>query len=148
VKFGSATIVEKLASLELQPPSGAAAAVYDKPIAVRLLYEDPDSQEEHYLVRYPAGVNGRPHRHTAAHTIVVLDGRLDANGHVIGPGAYAHFPAGEAMRHQATEDGPCLFVILFHGPFDVEPLEENDSREDRQRPERGPASISPAQWPL
>jgi hypothetical protein len=24
------------------------------------------------------------------------------------------------MRHQAVEDGPCLFVILFHGPFDVQ----------------------------
>jgi quercetin dioxygenase-like cupin family protein len=60
------------------------------------------------------------HRHTAAHTIVVLEGQLDVNGHVIGPDAYAHFPAGEPMRHQAAGNGPCLFVLLFHGPFDVE----------------------------
>ncbi|TMB91538.1 MAG: cupin domain-containing protein, partial [Chloroflexi bacterium] len=84
------------------------------------LYNDPGSGEEHYLIRYPAGLRGRTHRHTAAHTIVVLEGQLDANGQVIGPGAYAHFPAGEAMRHQAAADGPCLFVVLFHGPFDVQ----------------------------
>jgi quercetin dioxygenase-like cupin family protein len=74
---------------------------------------------EHYLVRYPAGLTGRPHQHTAAHTIIVLEGRLEANGRVIGPGSYAHFPAGEVMRHQAAGDCPCLFVLLFHGPFDV-----------------------------
>jgi Cupin domain len=66
-----------------------------------------------------AGLTGRPHQHTAAHTIIVLEGQLDANGRVIGPGSYAHFPAGEVMRHQAAGDGPCLFVLLFHGPFDV-----------------------------
>jgi quercetin dioxygenase-like cupin family protein len=120
VKYGAATIVEQLRALELKQPGAAAAAVYDQPIGLRLLYEDPHSGEEHYLVRYPRGVQGRVHRHTAAHTIVVLEGRLDANGQIVGPGSYAHFPAGEPMRHQATEDGPCLFVLLFHGPFDVE----------------------------
>ncbi|TME28733.1 MAG: cupin domain-containing protein [Chloroflexi bacterium] len=115
-----ATIVAQLRSLELQEPGAAAAAVYDQPIALRLLFEDQASGAEHYVVRYPTGLLGRVHRHTAAHTIVVLEGWLDANGQVIGPGSYAHFPAGEPMRHQATENGPCLFVLLFHGPFDVE----------------------------
>jgi quercetin dioxygenase-like cupin family protein len=124
VKYGSATIVDHLRALELQEPGAAAAAIYDRPIGLRLLYQDPASGEEHYLVRYPAGVRGRPHRHTAAHTIVVLEGQLDANGHVIGPGAYVHFPPGEPMQHQATADEPCLFVLLFHGAFDVEALSE------------------------
>jgi quercetin dioxygenase-like cupin family protein len=124
VRYGSATIVDHLRSLELQEPGAAAAAIYDRPIALRLLYQDPASGEEHYLVRYPAGVRGRLHRHTAAHTIVVLEGRLDANGQVIGPGAYVHFPPGEPMQHQATVDEPCLFVLLFHGAFDVEALSE------------------------
>lgn len=117
---GKATIVDRLSSLELAPPGEAAAAVYDKAIALRLLFEDRESGAEHYLIRYPAGLHGRTHRHTAAHTIVVLEGRLDANGQVIGPGAYAHFPAGEPMKHQSTDEGSCLFVIIFHGPFDVE----------------------------
>ncbi|MBV9545137.1 MAG: cupin domain-containing protein [Chloroflexi bacterium] len=120
----AATIVGELRSLELREPGAAAAAVYDQPIGLRLLYEDPVSGEEHYLVRYPRGLKGRLHRHTAAHTIVVLEGQLEANGEVIGPGSYAHFPAGEPMRHQATEDGPCLFVLLFHGAFDVEAVDE------------------------
>jgi len=118
------TIVDQLHSLELREPGDAAAAVYDRPIGLRLLFEDPLSGEEHYLVRYPSGLKARVHRHTAAHTIVVLEGRLDVNGRVIGPGAYAHFPAREPMRHQATEDGPCLFVLLFHGRFDVEIVSE------------------------
>ena len=124
MKYGSATVVDQLRSLELQEPGAEAAAIYDQPIALRLLYQDPSSGDEHYLVRYPAGVRGRRHRHTAAHTIVVLDGRLAANGQTIGPGAYVHFPPGEPMQHQATADEPCLFVLLFHGPFDVEALSE------------------------
>jgi quercetin dioxygenase-like cupin family protein len=64
---------------------------------VRLLYEDPDSGAEHYLIRYPAGLNACLHRHTAAHTIVVLKGRLAVN-EVIGPGASCHFPAGETLN--------------------------------------------------
>jgi len=117
--LGSAVVLDGLDSLPLSAPGGAAAAVYDREIGIRLLHQDAASGEEHYLVRYPAGLRGRPHRHTAAHTIVVLDGRLRANGAVIGPHAYAHFPAGEVMHHEAAADEPCLFVLIFHGAFDV-----------------------------
>ncbi len=118
--YGRAIIVDDLMSLELTRPGSAAAAVYDRAIELRELLVDPGTREEHYLVRYPAGVRGRTHRHSAAHTIVVLDGHLDANGQTIGPGSYAHFPAGETMRHQAAANEACLFVVLFHGAFDVE----------------------------
>src|SRR6476469_5219365 len=111
MEYGAATIVDELSSMELTEPSAAAAAVYDQPIGLRLLYEEPGG-EEHYLVRYPAGLRGRPHQHTAAHTIVVVEGQLDANGRVIGPGSYAHCPARQVMRHQAAGDAPCLFVLL------------------------------------
>ncbi len=124
ITYGQATIVDQLRSLELENPGAAAAAVYDQAIGLRLLHQDPDSGEELYLIRHPVGVKGRLHTHTAAHTIVVIEGRLEANGLVIGPGAYAHFPAEEAMRHQATGHEPCLFVILFHGPFDVKVVDE------------------------
>jgi quercetin dioxygenase-like cupin family protein len=90
---------------------------------LRLLYQDPDSAAAHYLIRYPAGLKTRLHRHTAAHTIVVLEGRLEVNQQVIGP-AYCHFPPGEAMKHAPAEDGPCLFVIMLHGPVDVQPLDQ------------------------
>jgi quercetin dioxygenase-like cupin family protein len=111
--------IENVSSLERRVPGSAAAAVYDRPIELRLLYEDAQTGEEHYVVRYPPGTRGRAHQHRAAHTILVLDGRLEANGRVFGPGSYVHFPAGEIMTHQATAGEPCLFVLLFHGPFDV-----------------------------
>jgi quercetin dioxygenase-like cupin family protein len=120
MEHDAATIIDDLASLELQEPGAAAAGVYDRPIGLRLLYEDRDSGEEHYLIRYPAGTTGYLHRHTAAHTFVVLEGRLQADDQIIGPGAYAHFPAGVTMRHQAAGDEACLFVAIFHSPFDVE----------------------------
>jgi quercetin dioxygenase-like cupin family protein len=67
-------------------------AVYDRPIGLRLLYEDPRSGAEHYLVRYPAGMQAQWHRHSAGHTIAVLQGRMHVNGEVIGPGSYCHYP--------------------------------------------------------
>ena len=117
--YGKAVIAEDLTALEFHQPSGNAAAVYDQPIGLHLLYEDLGSGAEHYVVRYPAGVRCRAHTHTAAHTIVVIDGRLEVNGRVIGAGSYAHFPANEPMRHQAAGDAPCHFILIFHGPFDV-----------------------------
>jgi quercetin dioxygenase-like cupin family protein len=119
-------VVDGLATLDLAAPQDAtAAAVYDQPIGIRLLFQDPTSGEEHYLVRYPQGVRGRAHRHTAAHTMVVLEGQLDIGSRVVGPGSYVHFPGQTSMRHQATVDGPCLFVLIFHGPFDVEIVAES-----------------------
>jgi quercetin dioxygenase-like cupin family protein len=97
--------------------------IYDQPIGLCLLHQDARSGAEHYLVRYPAGLTTRIHRHTAAHTIVVLEGRLVANGQVVGPGAYCHFPAGQPMQHAPAADESCLFITIFDGPFDVEPVD-------------------------
>jgi|SRR5919198_1327549 quercetin dioxygenase-like cupin family protein len=117
--YGSAIVVDGLASLELRP---SRSVIYDREIELRSLYEDPESGAEHYIIRYPAGVRTKRHRHTASHTIIVLTGRLEVNGRVVGPGSYSHFPAGQAMGHQPV-DGPCLFVIMFDGPVDVQVVE-------------------------
>lgn len=121
MEYGRAIVVDGLRSLELGP---SKSVIYDRGISLRLLYEDPGSGAEHYLIRYPAGLRTRLHRHTAAHTIVVLDGRLEVNGQVIGPGSYGHFPAGEAMRHAPADGGDCLFVIIFDGPVDAQPIDQ------------------------
>lgn len=109
-----------LGSLDLDP---SQPVIYDRPIGLRPLYQDPASGAEHYLVRYPAGLVAGWHRHSAAHTIVLLEGRLEVNGEVVGPGSYCHFPAGVTMQHAPVGDEPCLFINVFHGPSDVEPVD-------------------------
>jgi quercetin dioxygenase-like cupin family protein len=118
--FGSALVYDRLPEAETRP---SRLAIYDREIGVRLLHRDPRSGAEHYLIRYPGGLKVRRHRHTAAQTVVVLEGQLRVNGRVIGPGAYCHFPAGEPMHHAPAGGAPCTFVSLFDGPADVEPLE-------------------------
>jgi len=132
---GAAVIVDDLAGVELRETS---QPVFE----LRLLYEDPRSGAEHYLVRYPRGLVAQWHRHTAAHTIVVLEGALEVNGQRIGPGSYCHFPAAEPMHHAPAPGESCLFVILFDGPFDVEPVRalarprSSITGQDRGRPSR------------
>lgn len=123
MEYGQAIIFDHLDSVETDR---SQPVIYDREIGVRLLYEDPDSGAGHYLIRYPAGLNARLHRHSASHTIVVLQGRLAVNDEVIGPGAYCHFPAGETMFHAPAGAEDCLFVTIFHGPFDVEALGDGD----------------------
>lgn len=120
MRYGRAIVVDNLRSAGLEP---SRSVIYDREIGLRRLYEDPGSGAEHYLIRYPAGLRTRVHRHTAAHTIVVLEGRLAVNDQVIGPGSYCHFPAGETMWHAPADGGDCLFVIIFDGPVDVQPVD-------------------------
>jgi hypothetical protein len=84
----AATIIPDLATLPLE---SSQPVIYDHPIGIRLLYQDPMSGAEHYLVRYPPGMSALRHRHSAAHTIVVLEGKPIANGVRIGPGGYCTF---------------------------------------------------------
>ena len=121
MEFGAAVVVDRLGSIEMRI---SRPRIYDREVQLRELYRDPESGAEHYLVRYPAGLQAQPHRHSSAHTIVLLEGRMVVNDEVVGPGAYCHFPAGHVMFHAPAADQSCLFVIIFHGPFDVEPLGE------------------------
>ena len=119
--LGEATIVDALSTADTRP---SQLAIYDREIGVRLLHRDPVSGAEHYLIRYPAGLQTRVHRHTASQTIVVIEGRLAVNDEVVGAGAYCHFPPGEAMVHAPAGDEPCLFVSIFDGPVDAQPLDD------------------------
>jgi quercetin dioxygenase-like cupin family protein len=121
MEYGQAIIVDLLGSMEMDQ---SRLAIYDRQIGVRLLYQDPDSGAEHDLIRYPAGLQARVHRHAVAQTIVVLEGRLSVNNEVIGAGTYCHFPPREPMFHAPADGETCLFVTIFDGPLDVEPLDE------------------------
>ena len=123
MEYGLAFVVDDLRSLALEEPGAVAAAVYDRPSVSECSSQIPNPARSttSSATRRASDVvfTVTPLRTK----IVVLEGELDANGHVTGPGSYAHFPAGEVMRHQAAGDEPCLFVILFHGPFDIELVE-------------------------
>ena len=106
-------------ALASMPLEESQPVIYDRPIRLRLLHRDPQSGAEHYLIRYPEGLRAQAHTHTAAHTIVVLAGQLDANGQGLGPGSSCHVPAGEVMHHAPGPGEHGLVVILFDGPFDV-----------------------------
>jgi quercetin dioxygenase-like cupin family protein len=119
---GPAVIIQPdLMSLELQE---SQPVIYDRPIRLRQLHKDPVSGAEHYLIRYPPDLQARRHSHTAAHTIIVLDGIMEANAQLLPAGSYAHFEPGAVHHHAPGDDRPCLFVIIFHGPFDVTPADE------------------------
>jgi hypothetical protein len=81
MQYGRAVIVDSLRSVEL---GQSQPVIYDREIGLRLLYQDPDSGEEHYLIRYPAGQGSRASAHGRSY----------------------------------------LFVIMFHGPFDVQPIDQ------------------------
>lgn len=114
--MSDAVIVGGLSDMALDQ---SQPTIYDQPIGLKLLYQDPASGAEHYLVRYPAGMTAQRHTHAAAHTIIVLEGKMEANGTILGPGSYCHFPAGSVMHHGPAGDQDCLFITMFHGPFDV-----------------------------
>lgn len=114
-------VIDGLPSLELEP---SQPVIYDRPIGVRLLLRDERTGAEHYLIEYPEGLVAQRHRHRVAHTVLVLSGHLVADGRVVGPGGYCHFPARTAMHHGPAPGESCRFITIFDGPFDVEPLDD------------------------
>jgi hypothetical protein len=106
------------------PLRASVQEIYSEPIELQQLYLDPRSGAEHYVVRYPSTLTASWHRHSVAHTIVVIEGELLANGEALGVGGYAHFPAGAAMHHAPVPGVGCTFIIIFDGAFDVEAIAE------------------------
>lgn len=60
-----AVLFDGLSSLELEE---SQPIIYDRPIGMRMLYQDPVSGAEHYLIRYPAGLQARSVIPTRPHT--------------------------------------------------------------------------------
>ena len=114
-------VVRDLLGLDL--PQRTLSA-YDRPIGLRLLHEDPDSGVELYVVEYSEGTSAAWHRHSVAHTIVVLEGRLEVNGVGIGPGDLCRYPAGTRMKHEPSPGSGCRFLMVFEGTSDVTLIED------------------------
>jgi hypothetical protein len=49
-------LLDQLSDLEL---NASQPLIYDRPIGVRLLHQDPVSGAEHYLIRYPSGLQAQ-----------------------------------------------------------------------------------------
>jgi hypothetical protein len=87
------------AQLALTELEESRPVIYDRPIGLRLLYRDRRSGAEHYVIRYPPG-----------------SARADA-----------HAQRWRTRSSSPAEWQHCLFVIIFHGTFDV----THQSRGDR-----------------
>ena len=111
-----AIIHQDLRAIELRTTEQPA---YDRPFELALLHQDDRTGTEHYVVRYRPGTQALPHRHTAAHTIIVLDGHMTVDGQTLGPGGYAHHPGGTTMLHEPAAEEECTFVLIFDAPFDL-----------------------------
>jgi quercetin dioxygenase-like cupin family protein len=107
------------ADLHAIPLRTTEQPAYDRPFELELLHHDERSGAEHYVVRYRPGTRAHPHRHTAAHTIIVLDGHMTVDDQLLGPGGYAHHPGGTIMLHEPAEDESCTFVLIFDASFDL-----------------------------
>ena len=101
---------------------------YDRPFELALLHEDQRTGAEHYVVRYRPGTRARQHQHSAAHTIIVLDGRMTVDGQLLGPGGYAHHPGNTTMLHEPADDKGCTFVLIFEAPFDLRLVDNGEAQ--------------------
>jgi quercetin dioxygenase-like cupin family protein len=107
---------------------------YDRPFELERLYQDERTGAEHYVVRYRPGTQARRHRHSAAHTIVVVDGHMMVDGQLLGPGGYAHHPGDTTMLHEPAIDEGCTFVLLFDAPFDLQLLDDSTAPPSNDHP--------------
>lgn len=85
----------------------------------RLLKIDQETGVGTAMRRHPRGyVEPRHYHTTAAHSIFVLEGRLEVGGVKAGPGHFFHFPANAAHGPMVSlEDA--VFLIWSEGPLDV-----------------------------
>jgi quercetin dioxygenase-like cupin family protein len=83
------------------------------------LIEDPETEVEIRIVRYPAGVINTRHVHTCAHGMYVLEGTLVTHAGTFGKGHFVWFPAGAEMEHGASPDGDVTVLFITNRKFDI-----------------------------
>lgn len=88
-------------------------------IPFKPIFEDKETGQTVFLVRYPAGFTNVWHTHPAAHAMFVLDGTLRTHQGEFGPGNYVHFPEGGWMFHGATEKNDVTFLFITNKKFGI-----------------------------
>ncbi len=92
---------------EERPREALHASSYRK-----LIFDDPETEMNVHIRRYPAGFMVTKHVHGCSHGLFVLSGHLLLDGKVYGPGTFVWHPEGVIAEHgaTATEEVVCLFL--------------------------------------
>ncbi len=69
------------------------------------------------IVRIKAGTRAPRHRHEAGEDVLVLVGKIEISGHVLGAGDYLYTEAGEEHDLLAIEDS--MFYVASNKPVHV-----------------------------
>jgi len=88
-------------------------------IPYKPIFEDKETGQTVFMVRYPAGFTNVWHSHPAAHGMFVLDGILKTHQGEFGPGSYVHFPEGGWMQHGATSKNDVTFLFITNKKFGI-----------------------------
>jgi hypothetical protein len=86
---------------------------------VKLMFTDPDTGMQAFMLRYPAGFTNEWHCHTHGHGMYVLDGVLRTHDGQFGPGNWVWFPEGGWMEHGATDDNDVTMLFITNKPFSI-----------------------------
>ena len=95
---------------------------------------------------YPRGVVTPWHRHTCAHGMYVLDGRLYTDQGEYGPGHFLWWPAGSVAEHGAVADDDARVFFMTTSTFDL--LFENgpDQAKESQGLKEYAVDVNALQW--
>lgn len=85
-------------------------------VEAKQLSRDPASGACSLLCRYPPGWRRGPHRLSATHEFLVLEGRIALDGVAYGLDDYAWLPAGHASAGAATADGAVVLTFFDAAP--------------------------------
>lgn len=96
----------------------------------KALHLDEETQMVVDYMHYPAGFTTELHRHPTSHGIFVLEGQLETDGELYGPGTFVWYPEGIVATHGATkyEDLKCL--LISNKAFSLQYVQEDEAVEN------------------
>lgn len=98
----------------------------------KYFYIDPETGVLLKENLYPRGMKTPWHRHTHAHGMYVLAGKIKTNKGLYGPGTFIWWPAGSVAEHGATATEDARMFFMTTGTFDLDFLDGPDPLKDSQ----------------